>query len=205
MDRRDIDLSWVPEGLNDPFRIQLFLNSIPYDPELECRSPRIVMEERKAHCFEGALLAAACLRRLGFPPLLVDLRAVNDDDHVIAVFEKGGRWGAVAKSNFTTLRFREPVYRTVRELAMSYFDLYFNTKGEKTLRSYSSPFDLSRFDEKDWMITEEDLEFIGDALDRSRHYPLITGEMAGELNVVEDDLMQAGLLGSDPKGLYRPE
>ncbi|MBN1539844.1 MAG: hypothetical protein JW939_06840, partial [Candidatus Thermoplasmatota archaeon] len=173
----EIDLSFIPTGLDNPYRIQSFLDSIPYDPSPECRSPRIVLDEARAHCFEGALLAAACLRKLGHPPLLVDLRAENDDDHVIAVFNRRGLWGAIAKSNFTTLRFREPVYRTIRELAMSYFDLYFNTIGQKTMRSYSAPFDLSRFDNRQWMTTKDDLENIGEALDRSRHYPLIGPEM----------------------------
>ncbi|MBN1390302.1 MAG: hypothetical protein JXA22_06650 [Candidatus Thermoplasmatota archaeon] len=205
MNETDIDLSWLPADLERPFKVQAFLNSIPYDPSYECRSPMFVHRERKAHCFEGALFAAACLRRMGYQPLLVDLRAYNDDDHVIAVFREKGRWGSIAKSNFTTLRFREPVYRSIRELAMSYFDLYFNTAGQKTLRSYSAPMDLSRFDDRSWMTTEDDLEYIGDALDRSRHYPLLTDEMVNELNMVEDDLLKAGLLGSDPKGLFEPK
>jgi len=205
MEGKAPDLSWVPGEIDTPFKIQLFLNSIAYDPDPECRSPFFVLQEKKAHCFEGALFAAACLRKLGYSPLLVDLRSDNDDDHVIAVFCKNGWWGAVAKSNFTTLRFREPVYRTVRELVMSYFDLYFNTKGQKTLRAYSSPFDLTGFDVREWMTTREDLEYIGDALDRARHYSLVPVDMVGELNIVEDDLMQAGLIGSDPEGLYKPD
>lgn len=201
----EIDLSFIPRDLDHPYRIQSLLDSFPYDPSPECRSPRIVLEEAKAHCFEGALLAAACLRKLGHSPLLVDLKAQNDDDHVIAVFRRRGLWGAIAKSNFTTLKFREPVYRTIRELAMSYFDLYFNTLGQKTLRSHSAPFDLSRFDDGNWMTTTEDLDHIGDALDRSRHYPLIGPEAVAELNIVDDRLMKAGLLGSDPEGLYLPK
>jgi len=191
--------------LRDPISIQNFLDSLSYDAKMDTRSPRWVLKERSANCFEGAMFAAACLRNIGHPPLIVDLRAVNDDDHVIAVFKTRGGWGSIAKSNFTTLRFREPVYRTLRELAMSYFDLYFNTLGDKTLRAYSIPLDLSKFDEGNWMTTEEDLEYIGDILDRSRHYPLIDGAQASDLSKVSEYLMKAGLIGSVPEGLYIPE
>ena len=147
---------------SSPWEIQRFLSAIPYNSKEECKSPKRVLAERNAHCFEGALFAASRLRELGYPPLLMDLRAWNDDDHVIALFKERGRWGAVAKSNFTTLRFREPVYRTLRELAMSYFDFYFNTLGQKTLRAYSRPLKLSRFDEKNWTETEDDLDEAGE-------------------------------------------
>jgi len=193
------------EEMTTPWRIQEFLDSLEYDPTPEARSPRIVLEEMRAHCFEGALLAASALRRIGHRPLLVDLRAVNDDDHVIAVFKEEGGWGAVAKSNFTTLRFREPVYTSVRELSMSYFDLYFNTKGEKTLREYSDPFDLSAFDGIDWEGTEEDLEAIGDALDSSSHHMMLAPGAEGKLNKVPGYLLEAGLIGSRADGLYDPD
>jgi hypothetical protein len=188
----------------DPMDVQSFLSRIEYDPEQECRSPRWVMREMRAHCFEGALFAAAALRSLGHPPILLDLRAENDDDHVIAVFRERGCWGAVAKSNFTTLRFRESVYRTLRELAMSYFEVYFNTLGEKTLRERSLPFDLSRYDARRWMTTDEDLEYIGDALDGSRHVRLLTPSQERSLRATDPALMEAGLLGSKPEGLYKP-
>ena len=142
-------MTWTEEEikflktLNKPDKIQGFLDSIDYNPNYECRSPRWVIKKRSAHCFEGALLAAAALNFIGYKPLIVDMKAYNDDDHVIAVFKENGHWGAVAKSNFTTLRYREPVYRSLRELAMSYFDFYFNIAGDKSLRSYSVPFDLS--------------------------------------------------------------
>jgi hypothetical protein len=191
--------------LDTPRRIQDHLDRLVYDPDPASRSPRFVIRERKAHCFSGALFAACALRFLGHRPLLVDLRAVNDDDHVIAVYKRNDRWGALAKSNFTTLRFREPVYRSVRELAMSYFDLYFNTLGEKTLREYSAPFDLARFDAGDWMRTDGDLEHIGDALDDSRHYPLIDKGMAKRLEMVDKGLLEAGLMGSNAAGLYKPK
>jgi len=190
--------------LHQPMKVQEWLDSIDYDPDPESRSPRFVMKERRAHCFEGALFAAACLREMGHPPLLVDLRAENDDDHVIAVFREDGLWGSVAKSNFTSLRFREPVYRSLRELTMSYFDFYFNTNREKSLRSYSRPLDLTRFDDKDWMFTEGSLEYIGDELDRILHYPLISKGMVKKLSLASNSMLEAGLLGSKPEGLFNP-
>ncbi len=191
--------------LDTPWKVQQFLDSIEYNPNSESRSPRLVLETGRAHCFEGALFAAACLRNMGHPPMLVDLRAVNDDDHVIAVFRERDLWGAVAKSNFTTLRFREPVYRSLRELSMSYFDLYFNTLGEKTLRAYSKPLDLSRYDRDDWMTTVSSLEYIGDDLDRLRHYPLIGKDSISALSPASPILLESGLFGSNPEGLFRPD
>jgi hypothetical protein len=128
--------------LTTPEKIQRFLDELRYNKEEHgptCFSPRRVVRENKAHCMEGALFAAAALEFQGFPPLLVDLEAVRDDDHVLAVFRQRGHWGAIAKSNYAGLRFREPAYRTLRELAMSYFEHYYNDAGEKTLRTYSRP------------------------------------------------------------------
>ncbi|MCJ7588073.1 MAG: hypothetical protein MUQ00_09270 [Candidatus Aminicenantes bacterium] len=191
------------ERLSDPYRIQAFLDRIPYDDKPGIRSPRWVIRERKAHCFEGALFAAAALRRLGHRPLVVDMYAVNDDDHDIAVFRSNGYWGAVAKSNFVTLRFREPVYRTLRELVMSYFDFYFNTLGDKSLRSYARPLDLGRFDRRGWMTTDEDIGYIGDELNRMKHRPILAPGQVRALNRVDKLLFRAGLLGAKPSGLYR--
>jgi len=191
--------------LDRPIEVQRWLNRIAYDPEYATSSPRLVMRDRKANCFEGALFAAAALRELGHRPLLVDIRSWNDDDHVIAVFRERGRWGAVAKSNFTVLRFREPVYRSVRELVMSYFDVYFNAIGQKTMRSYSRPLDLARFDRRDWATTEEDLGYIGDALDDAPHFRVLTPAMVRALNPADPDLVRAGLLGSKRSGLFKPK
>ncbi len=204
-------MEWTPEEtaflstFSDPCSIQEFLDTIDYNPNEECRSPRLVIRNRRAHCFEGALFAAAVMEFLGYQPLIVDMMAVNDDDHVIAVFREDGLWGAVAKSNFTTLRYREPVYRSLRELVMSYFDFYFNVKGEKTLRSYSRPFNLKAFGGRDWATTNEDLEYIGDKIESLHHYPVITGEMAAKLKRAGASLLEAGLLGSKPEGLFKPE
>jgi len=189
--------------LGTPMKVQLYLNGLGYDAVPGTASPRRIMRERRANCFEGALLAAAALRQQGRPPLIVDMRAVNDDDHVIAVFRENGRWGAVAKSNFTTIRFREPVYRTVRELVLSYFDFFFNSLGEKTLREYSRPMSLRRFDRDDWMTTKDDISDIGDALDAVKHYKILTPGQVRRLEPMDKDVFRAGLLGAKKEGLYQ--
>ena len=191
-------------GLRSPREVQDFLDGILYNPEPVCRSPREVLALGRAHCMEGALLAAAAISRLGQPPLVADLRAVNDDDHVIALFREGGRWGAVAKSNTTMLRMRDPVYRTVRELALSYFPFYFNTDGEMSLRAYSAPIDLSLYDDRGWRYTSDDLGYIGDDLDRRRHTRLVGDEAAGALPRAPQYLIDACFAGADPDGLFRP-
>ncbi|MBU2446068.1 MAG: hypothetical protein KJ666_10955 [Bacteroidetes bacterium] len=188
-----------------PMDIQLFLNKLPYNPEYITKSPRRVLIDKTANCFEGALFAAAALRNLGYPPLIVDLMAHNDDDHVIAVYKKNGHWGAIAKSNFTTLRFRESVYRTIRELIISYFDFYFNTIGDKSLRSYSRPINLSRFDKFNWMTTDEDIEFIGDYLFKVKHINILTPQMTRNLSKADKDVLKAGMLGSVKEGLFKPK
>lgn len=204
MDKDRKSLLGYLKDLNSPVRIQEFLDSIPYNTTKRTLSPLLVAKERMAHCMDGGLFAAAALRRLGYPPLIVDLAAVNDDDHIIAVFREGRCWGAIAKSNTTVLRFREPVYRTLRELAMSYFDLYYNLKSEKTLRSYSRLIDLSRFDDRNWETTGEDLEFIGDYTFRVRHYRLVSEEQIKKLNNVPKYLFDAGFAGADIDGLFKP-
>ena len=190
--------------LDNPDKIQAFLDSIDYNPDYVCRSPKWVIKKKSAHCFEGALFAASALKLLGFKPLLVDMLAHNDDDHVIAVFRENGHWGAIAKSNFTSLRYREPVYRTIRELIMSYFDFFFNTNGEKSLRSYSLPLDLTIFESRNWETTDEDLEYIGDKLESLRHFPVVSQVMIKKLYKASDAMLKAGLLGSNEKGLFKP-
>ncbi len=190
--------------LRNPDMIQAFLDRIDYNPNYECRSPRWIIRKRSAHCFEGALFAAAALQFIGYKPLIVDMRAVNDDDHVIAIFKEEGYWGAVAKSNFTSLRYREPVYRTLRELIMSYFDFFFNTNGFKSLRSYSIPFNLSAFESRKWATTDEDLEYIGDKIESLPHFPVATLLRIKKLYKASDSMLRAGLLGSKPEGLFKP-
>ncbi len=192
-------------SLDTPWKIQQYLDALPYSSEHGTRSPRRVMRDRLAHCTEGALFAAAALRFHGRPPLLIDLQADNDDNHILAVYRENRCLGAVAKSNYTTLRFREAIYRNPRELALSYFELYYNTLGEKTLRGYSRMVDISRFDEDNWMTTEDDLDWLDTRLQRMRHYALLTAEMVAALHPMDAALYQAGLQGADPAGLYQPE
>jgi len=186
------------KALKTPEKIQRFLDvDIAYNKEPDgdtIRSPRRVLRDRVGHCFEGALLAAAALRVQGFPPLLLDLEAVRDDDHVLAIFKQHGHWGAIAKSNYSGLRFREPVYRSLRELVMSYFEHYFNLAREKTLRNYSRPVNLARFDRIGWMTAEEDLWAINDHLANLPHLPLLLNGKR-RLARVDDRLFAAGLAG----------
>jgi hypothetical protein len=185
--------------LTTPERVQRFLDEkIVYDDDKKhhtCRSPRRVLRDRLAHCLEGALFAAAALRLQGHPPLILDFEAVRDVDHVVTLFRKRGHWGAIAKSNYAGLRFREPVYRNLRELAMSYFEHYFNHSGEKTLRSYSRPVNLTRFDRMNWMTAEEDLWEVPEYLCDIAHTPLLTAGMERHLNRVDHRLRAAGLVG----------
>jgi hypothetical protein len=170
---------------------------MPYHLAATAWPPRRVLREGTAHCLEGAVFAATALRVLGFPPLLLDLEAVQDTDHVVAIFELRGHWGAIAKSNFSGLRYREPVYRTVRELAMSYFEGYVNLRGDRTLRAYSRPVDLGRFDRirPGWMTSEDEIWWVARHLVGIRHIPLLTPPMVRALNRVDRRSLAAGLVG----------
>jgi len=186
--------------LTTPARIQGFLdNDIAYNLEPHgdtCYSPRLVLRNGVAHCMEGALLAAVALRMIGHPPLLVDLEAVRDSDHVLAVYRANGHWGAVAKSDYAGLRSREPVYRTIRELAMSYFEHYYNPAGEKTLRAYSRAINLSRFDRTTWMTAERDVWEIPNYLCEISHTKILTRAMERSLGRMDDRLYKAGRVGA---------
>src|SRR3954454_23437957 len=168
-------------SLKTPELIQRSLESLPYHHANSAWSPRLVLREGTAHCLEGAIFAAAALRVNGFKPLLLDLEAVRDTDHVLAIYQSEGHWGSIGKSNFAGLRFREPVYRTLRELVMSYFDSYYNLLGERTLRAFSRPVDLSRFDRLGWMTTEKPVWFIAEHLCHIPHTPLITPQQVQRL------------------------
>jgi hypothetical protein len=141
------------------------------------------------------MLAAMALRRLGHPPLLVDLEAVRDTDHVLAVYRVHGHWGAVAKSDYSGLRSREPVYRSIRELVMSYFEHYFNPEGEKTLRAYSRPVSLCQFDGAGWMTSEEDVWIVPNYLTEIKHTPIVSKAMLKKLAPMDKRLYAAGRLG----------
>ena len=189
----------LPRGLRTPDRIQSFLDDLRYNKEKDgetARSPRRVLETGEAHCFEGALFAAAALRRLGHAPLVAQLHAVRDTDHVLALYRVRGLWGAVAKSNYSGLRFRSPVYRTLRELAMSYFDCYYNLVGDKGLRGVGRPVDLSRFDARGWETAAEDLWDVSHHLATRRATPLVPGPPARRIGWMDLRLFDAGLVGS---------
>ncbi len=188
--------------LKTPYSIQQFLDTVGYSSESRYRTPRAVLQDRKAHCFDGAVFAAAMLRRLGFRPLIVDMQAVRDDDHVIAVFQKNGRYGSIAKSNFAGLRYREPLYRDVRELVMSYFESFYNIRKEKTLRQFTIPLDLTAY--KSFEFDEEVMEAIGLKLSYIPVTKLMTPAQIRALQPVDDRTYRAGLLGAVKKGLFKP-
>lgn len=184
--------------LSTPAKIQHFLDNLAYNLEpngYTCYSPRSVLRERAAHCMEGALVAAAALRMLGFPALLLDLEAVRDTDHVLAIYKLDGGWGAVAKSDYSGIRSREPVYRTIRELVLSYFEHYFNPAGEKTLRGYSRPVNLSRFDRFNWITAEKDVWYIPEYLCEIPHTDILGTKMERNLSRMDRRLYRAGRLG----------
>ncbi len=191
--------------LTTPGKIQIFLDELAYSTEKTYRCPLRVLREWVAHCYDGALFAAAMLRRLGHPPLILEMLPNHrDDDHLLAPFKEDGHWGAVGKSNFVGLRFREPVYRTLRELIMSYFEQFYNVEREKTLRGYTLPLNLQSFDRHGWMVRDEPLDWIAKKLDRMRRVRLLTPKMIKKLSPLDLRAYRAGLAGADERGLYRP-
>ena len=191
--------------LASPFAIQSFLDGIPYSTDDRYRCPLSVLRDRRAHCYDGAVFAAALLRRLGHAPRLVNLFAYRDDEHLLAVFQVEGHWGAVAKSNFVGLRYREPVYRTLRDLAMSYFEQYYNIEGFRSLRSYTRPLDLAQFDRYAWTTRDEAMERIAARLDGLRRIQLLTRRMIARLNPIDKLSYEAGMHGTDMAGVFVPE
>jgi len=193
LDKKEIKLF---KKLNTPRKIQDFLNKIPINFEENgdtCLSPRTVLKINKAHCVEGAVLAAAILRVNGHKPLLLDLTTSKEDyDHVIAVFKEDGHYGAISKTNHSVLRYREPIYKTIRELVLSYFHEYFMDNGKKTLRSYSKPIDLSRFDKLNWMTTESELWEIPEYLVDVKHYQIINKKQIRKLRKADEIEIESG-------------
>jgi hypothetical protein len=191
--------------LNTPYKIQLFLDALAYGTETVYRAPLRVLRERTCQCFDGAVFGAAMLKRLGYPALVLDLLPNSrDDDHVLALFRQDRHWGAVAKSNFAGLRFREPVYRNLRELIMSYFEHYYNLHREKTLRGYTLPLDLKAFDRHQWITCDETMDLISRGLDNIRRVPILTKPMIARLSAVDERSSQAGLHGANRAGLSVP-
>ncbi len=197
----------VLKKLDTPEKIQDFLDDMPSNLSRyseSCSSPRMALRKGRAHCIEGAFIAATALWLHGERPILMDLKAIDPDfDHVVTLFKRDGHWGAISKSNHPVLRYRDPIYRTLRELALSYFHEYVYVKtGDKTLRSYSRPFSLKRFG-TEWITSEEHLWDIAEALDESPHYALLTKEQEKCLRKATDVERQAGRLQewdrSDPR------
>ena len=210
---RQFDQSLTPQelslmdSLRTPARVQAFLDETRYPGGDENRSPLEVLRQCQAHCLDGGLFAAAALRRIGFPPLIVDLQPDPgmDDDHVLAVYKTDNCWGAVAKSNYSGLRFREPVYHSLRELVMSYFEDFFNVRGVKTLRYYTRPVNLKRYDRVDWMNTSAGVDWIEVYLKSVKLVPLLTSAQAARLSPMDQRSIAAGTLGINPEGTYRPK
>ena len=201
----------VLKKVNTPSKIQDFLNELKTNFELDgdtCLSPRNVLRLGHAHCMEGAILAAAILKLNCYKPLIVDLETNDKDyDHAIAVFQKNGFWGALSKTNHAVLRYREPVYRDIRELVMSFFHEYFlSSNGKKTLRRYSMPVDLSMFDDKQWMVSDEDVWFIPEYLAEVEHFDLLTKSQIAGLRKADDIEIKAGDIRQHklPKGFIEP-
>lgn len=185
--------------LNTPRKIQDYLVALPQNFESSgetCYSVRRVLREKKAHCIEGALVAAAALWVNGEKPLLFDLRSHHKDvDHVVALFRQYGHWGALSKTNHAVLRFREPIYKTLRELALSYWHEYFLDSGVKTLREYSAePFDLRKFRKGAWLTAADDLWDLVDAIDNASHKQLLSRPMIATLRKADKIEIEAGKL-----------
>lgn len=206
------DLRKKFRSLNSPIEIQHYLDGLPYVGEERNRCPLDVMKDGQSHCLDGGLLAALALRRLGDPGLLVDLVPAKDengqyldDDHVLAVFRRDGLWGAVAKSNFVWLRYREPVYRTLRELAMSYFEVYYNVDGLKTLRAYTRPFDIAQYDSLNYAWDECNVDKLYQIFYLNKSISLISNKTAATLQPVDKRAFDAGSVGTDWDWVYRPK
>lgn len=174
----------VFNGLKTPSKIQDFLDDIPINFERNadtCRSPLMVLKHKEAHCMEGALLACAILWYQGKKPMLLDLKtAKSDESHVVALFKEPSGWGAVSKTNHSVLRYRDPIYKNVRELAMSYFHEYFLDTGVKTLRSFSRPFSILKYGNS-WLTSENNLWNIVDDIDSASHFDILTSRMLNRL------------------------
>ena len=199
----------VLRSLQSPAAVQEYLDSLPYKAEELDRSPLRVMTDGQAHCLDGGIFAALALWRIGFRPLILDLVPApgSDDDHVLALFQVEGAWGALAKSNYPALRYRESVHRSLRELAMTYFEFFFNLQREKTLRAHTRPLDLSRFEDPSWMWDEDGIKKISKRLYSLKPIPLISEARTARLNVVDERSYKAGTYGTDFSWAYgeRPE
>lgn len=186
----------ILKKLNTPKKIQDYLNKLKINFEVNgetCFSPRMVLKHKTAHCVEGAFFGAAALRVHGHKPLVVDLSTARDDqDHVIAVFKQYEHWGAISKTNHGVLRYREPIYKSIVELVMSFFHEYFDDKGNKNLRAYTKPIDLSKFDKFGWMTSEEDLWYIYRYLFKVPHIKIMSRKQIGFLRKADEIEIRIG-------------
>ena len=189
-------------GLRTPAHIQHYLDELDYDEAGGGDSPRVVMRNEKAQCFSGVLFACAALRELGFPPRLMYIDAASDDGHCLAIYESGGLWGAIGKSNFTTLRSREAIYPYIA-LGLSYFEGFFNVYGKRTMRSFTVPVELERFESRGWRFSEKELLYIDRAIDVAAKAWVLPRKIIRNVSNVSEQLRQAGLLGSKAAGLWR--
>ncbi|HLC35170.1 MAG TPA: hypothetical protein VJJ70_09270 [Anaerolineales bacterium] len=191
-------------SFDSPACIQAFLDSIPYSADPRYRCPLNVLRDRKAHCYDGALLAIVALRRLGRRPMLVDMLAWRDDDHMLAVYREDGHYGAVAKSNFVGLRYRDPIYRSLRELVISYFEGFYNMEGYKSLRAYTRPLDLVTLDHLDWMRRDAAMDVIAEKLEHRARTRVVDRHMVARLAPIDRRAFRAGMLGAVRAGIYFP-
>ena len=194
----------VFERLQSPADIQAFLDALGYDPRGGAASPRAVLRDAKAQCYSGALFAAAALRELGYGARIMWIDAVSDDGHCLALYERDGLWGSVAKSNFTTLRSREAVY-TYESLGLSYFDGYFNVLGKRTMRAFTVPIDLEQFEPRGWRFSSGKLLYVDRAIDDAKRAWKLARRAAKLISNVSEQLRRAGLMGSNPEGLWKPD
>jgi len=199
------DFKHLLRELTTPQAIQTYLDSLPYIGEALNRSPLRVIRDRQCHCLDGGLLAAMALRQLGHSARIIDLvpEPDIDDDHVLAIFQVNGLYGAIAKSNFVGLRYREPVYRSLRELVMTYFDVFYNVDGLKTLRAYTRPLNLAAYDRLDWQTTESGVEKVVKRLYSLKAIPVIHPNQVPGLSVMDKRSYEAGMLGLNFEGLYK--
>jgi hypothetical protein len=190
-------------SLKTPADIQRYLDELDYDPEDGAASPRVVMRRGKAQCFSGVLFACAALRELGHPPRLMFIDAVSDDGHCLAIYQNGEKWGALAKSNFTTLRSRDPIYPYLA-LGLSYFDGFFNVYGKRTMRAFTEPVELEPFEPRGWRFSEGSLKYIERAIDQAPNVWQLSRREISAVSKVSEIVRNAGLAGANPEGLWKP-
>jgi len=191
-------------SLNNPTSIQEYLDSIPYRVEDDNYCALSVFRDGKAHCFDGSLFAAVALRQIGFDPMIVQTLPEKDDDHMLAIYKRNGRFGALAKSNFVGLRSREPVFASVRELVMSYFNDFYNLDGFFSLRAYTLPINLKNFDQYNWMTSDEGAQSIVKRLHDIRKIRLLSPQMIADLAPVDTITYKAGFAITNMDGVFKP-